>query len=494
MRQASALLAVLFASASAAASFAIPGCGGDNNGAKSGGGDGSTGDDGNTGPIIGGEGGKTVLPDGRVCDNLECQQVDCPGGGKTTLSGTVYDPAGKVPLYNVIVYVPNKQPAAITPGLSGKCDTCGGTVSGTPLVTALTDAKGHFSLANVPVGSNIPLVMQIGKWRRQVTIPTVAQCIDTPITDKNLLRLPKNQNEGDLPQIAITTGGADPLECLLRKIGVSDSEFGVAGGAQRIHLYGGGGCTGGAVPGCMASGASQFASTLNGGATFGPAQPFWSDYNTLQKYDILLLACEGEANASTKPAAALSALNTFEVTGGRVFASHWHDYWFENGPAPLPASASWTDLTAPPPDPYDGVIDTSFPKGQALKDWLGNVGGLTAAGNITIKQSKHNVNSTNVDAGVQSWINIANPNTTPAGQNAVQYMTFNTPLGAAPANQCGRVVYSDLHVSSGDNIGQPFPSGCVTSDLSPQEKALEFMLFDLSSCIQSDTSQPQTPQ
>ena len=149
---------------------------------------------------------------GGPCTGLACQINKCDGMPKTTVKGTVYDPGGKLPLYNVMVYVPN---AALDPIVEGvTCDKCGTIASGQPVASALSDAAGNFTMQNVPVGTNIPVVIQTGKWRRQVTLPMVKACQDNVFSGTETFRLPKNQSEGHLPKIAMTRGKADSLECL----------------------------------------------------------------------------------------------------------------------------------------------------------------------------------------------------------------------------------------------------------------------------------------
>src|SRR5262249_10947769 len=120
----------------------------------------------------------------------------------TTVSGTVYDPSGTLPLYNVVVYVPSEPLSPIAEGAA--CETCDGNFSGKPIAAALSDEAGKFSMdvSTLSVTKDVPVVIQVGKWRREITIPSITACADTPI-DANLTRLPKSKAEGNLPKIAV---------------------------------------------------------------------------------------------------------------------------------------------------------------------------------------------------------------------------------------------------------------------------------------------------
>ena len=56
-----------------------------------------------------------------------------------------------------------------------------------------------------------------------------------------------------------------------------------------------------------------------------------------------------------------------------------------------------------------------------------------------------------------------------------------------------RTPFYDFHVSAGERQNGTFPSECKMDPMSPQEKALEFMLFDLAACIQVEDQPPPPP-
>jgi hypothetical protein len=413
------------------------------------------------------------------CQGLACQQVQCDDGKTTTLTGVVTAPNGSLPLYNAIVYVPNAPLDPMPRGAS--CDRCG-HVSGKPLVSAVSDVEGKFVLENVPVGQDIPLVVQIGKWRRLVTVPAVERCVDNPVT-RALTRLPKNQSEGDIPQIAVTTGRCDQLACLLPKLGLDASEFTPDSGPGRLHVY-----RGAAHPNSAPVPAPAPAGSRDATALYG-------DLATLEAYDIVMLSCECGEHNETKPPEAKQTLYDFMNEGGRVFASHFHYAWANE--TPLAATAEWMGSPANPenpPGPY--LVDRSFPKGEAFARWLVSVDATQTLGEVPISQPRENVGG--VLSPTQRWVYRERAGDADIPE-ATKYLTVNTPVDQPIDNQCGKFVFADMHLY-GLDVQDPatalpddaFPGSC-SSELTPEEKALAFLFFDLSSCIQDETLPPLPP-
>lgn len=443
-------------------------------------------------PNIGGTLSSDHSGDGQ-CEGLECAVPTCAAGTTTSISGKVFAPNGTLPLYNVAVYVPNEAVQPFPDGIS--CDRCGSSIKN-PVTAAITDETGSFKLEKAPAGDNIPLVIQVGKWRRQITVPSVAPCVDTALTNPDQTRLPKNRMEGDIPRIAISAGGADAMECLPRRLGIEDSEFTTNAGEGRIHLFT-------ATDNANAQGVGDltvkaFAPTLNGGAQLPHSMELWSSAEALHKYDIVVLSCEGAAMMDEKPMAARQALYDYLSQGGRVFASHWSHVWFSRGPAPVPTVGEW-DSRANPAEAsaaLPATINQGFPKGAALAKWLVNVGASTALGTLSVVGPRDDIQA--VDPMLaREWITLDSP-TSPEAPKVVEYMSFNTPIGAPEEQACGRAVFTGLHVSNSveDRTAQPpgFPGLCESSELTAQEKAVAFMLFDLSSCVQNEDKPPPIPK
>ena len=60
------------------------------------------------------------------------------------------------------------------------------------------------------------------------------------------------------------------------------------------------------------------------------------------------------------------------------------------------------------------------------------------------------------------------------GATGTQDMLFTTPLDVPDGSRCGKVEFSDMHVSSDSSSksGTAYPGGCSTMPLGPQETAL----------------------
>jgi hypothetical protein len=232
------------------------------------------------------------------------------------------------------------------------------------------------------------------------------------------------------------------------------------------------------------------------GTPLTDANELWNDGARLNGYDIMLLSCEGNDNVFQDERVLSQFVNVraFADRGGRIFGSHWHHAWINsnNTPeSPYPQVVGFSSGAHGFSTPITVSVDTSFPKGEALADWLVNVGASAELGSIDVNGAEHSVDRVVAGGSAQRWIYGLDPERNDS--DMLQYFSFNTPIGGT---ECGRMVFSDLHVSAGegtDSGKEPFPDGCRTSDLSPQEKALEFMIFDLSSCVQPDTARPEPP-
>jgi hypothetical protein len=478
-------------------------------------------------------------------DCTACAGVpDCSTAAQVTkLTGRVItagrddaNAANQLGVPNAFVYILRTNDEAdlppITSGIPAggtSCDRCEDQDLGPLLVGGLTDATGAFTLeGNIPVGMEFLLVVKAGRFRRAIrhTIPAEAACttVALPATlPENPTRLPRTMTDGlavNLPRIAVTTGRLDAIECVLEKMGVAHAEFGNPGdgsAAPRVHMYQGG-------PDNAPTGAVIDDSTPHDVALYG-------DLSRITQYDIVISDCEGQdydGNRSQREEFG-GFLREYVNRGGRLFASHLSFTWLEdNGDAPYDAADPVATGLDPAAEWSNDLLQTASgtgmisvgrpqasPRIQNFADWMVNEG-VTTVGDNSFDILDPRSQNTALGASAEEFVYQSD------GLMRVQQFSISTPYGAPEEAVCGRISHSGFHVSiatgSGtggtggtggaggtggmagmagmgmggtgmgfppmgmDNANAVFPMHC-RGDLTPQEKVLLYMLFDLAACV-----------
>jgi len=466
-----------------------------------------------SGTTCGGGGQRNVCGTPVPCTNLCNQQNTCATSSQTTLTGKVvastpamYLPPGVSygdPVPNVLVYVPNSPVQAFVPRsmetAAQQCSTCGADVSGDPLVLTTTAFDGTFTLSNVPVATSIPLVIQLGRWRRQFTV-SVASCggantVNDPSMPAGILMMPSKQSEGDIPFTAISTGQLDAMECVLLKMGIDPTEFTTNASIYdgRVHIYDGNGAT-----------ASSAATTPNEATLMGAG-------GTFNNYDQIIFPCWGVdptafGSANAKTATELANLVSYADAGGHFFATHFSYAWLYNN-SPFSTTAQW-DVNADETIPTTtGIVSQTVPPlpvstPGVFVQWLNAIQALENfsasppnPADVTMTSARHDVDA--VLGQSIPWITGTDP--LPKMGSPPQMLlhyTFDTPVGEP--NQCGHAIFSDFHVTNQSNTSlYSFPADaaaeCGASPMTAQEKILEYMIWDLASCVVTPPQPTCTP-
>jgi hypothetical protein len=158
--------------------------------------------------------------------------------------------------------------------------------------------------------------------------------------------------------------------------------------------------------------------------------------------------------------------------GGRVFGSHYHYVWTRDLIPEWQSTAVWTTSSHSGASPDN--IDTTHPEGMTFATWLQNVGASTVFGKINLNDTITNASAVNPPS--TRWLYSSSATQQP------YYLSFKTPVGTPEDMQCGKVVYAGMHINQATStVDSSFPARC-SAGLTPDEKALIYLLFDLGAC------------
>lgn len=346
--------------------------------------------------------------------------------GQTTLKGKTFAPNGTLPLAGVLVYETNTPPAPIPDGTY--CDTCRLLPEGTFVQSA---ADGSFEF-KAHAGARY-LVTEKGQFRRVRKI-VVGPDGTTQAVDKEVTTLPGH-----------TEAGADGQSDTSARIALMDEYPG--GDSDPIHRA------------LLALGVTEWTSFHNDVKQVTP--------ENMSRFHIALFPCED--SPFQKPGAAeRAALRGFAQAGGKVYASDWsHQFvdqtfeeFFKN------PNRTWNADTGAqaPTGKYDDV---------EMSAWLASV------------SPNEDPNATTFEGVWSTYLgvkaaSVPDATGTPHLVTPHVYASITDDSGLYYSKEaatslefgCGRALLSTFHVAAG-----------ASDNLLMQEKALLYMLLDVSTCI-----------
>jgi hypothetical protein len=387
-------------------------------------------------------------------------------GAPTTISGTVFAPNGHDPIANALVYVPSST-GQLAPGVS--CDLCVNPVDGLAAhVATSTDGTFRLDISQVPMASQLKLTVNKGRFRRATTI-SIQACKDNAVGAPNTVLPSKSGPGDDIPKIAVSTGIKDALDDVLNAMGL-DSSAGYD---------------------CFENQNKPTTSPMSvcekRMAALGTQAPqltdLLKDINTLSKYNIIFVSCALGKYASLSAADRAQIVMNLQAwvgKGGRLFTT---DRSYDYVAQAFPAAVSFFNGDGTVDAANVGVGSVSNPatyagriNDPALVDWLTAVKVLQSGQN-TLPLTGYLTQWSAVQSVPMSTVNEvdATDAAVSVGGSTMtgiypQTIKFDYPLGSSAA--CGRVVFSSYHTT-----------GTSGSALTPQEKILEYLMFEAGACL-----------